>query len=395
VAHSTLTDRPKKPRTDFPLFPHRNGRWAKKVRGKSRYFGKWSEDPKGEAALNLWLDQKDDLLAGRVPRASRDGLTVHDLCNHFCRAKEQQRDAGTITHRTFLDCYGAARLVIDAFGKRRLVDDLAADDFTALHASLVKKKYNLNTLANLIQRVRVLFKFAYDNGLIDKPMRFGSVFKRPPKWQLRKLRDDLALKHGERVFEPAELRAIIDSADQPLKAMMLLGINCGFGNHDCGRLPQRALDLDAGWVNFPRPKTGNRRRCPLWPETVTAVREAMEQRPNHKSPDDEDLVFITKYGHCWAKKTQDGPVSKETTKLLKTLNLHRPGLGFYALRHTFETIGGDSRDQVAVDFIMGHVDNSMADRYRERISDERLLAVTDHVRHWLFDKRLRNKKRRK
>ena len=30
-----------------------------------RYFGPW-EDP--EVALNPWLEQKDDLLAGRVPR---------------------------------------------------------------------------------------------------------------------------------------------------------------------------------------------------------------------------------------------------------------------------------------------------------------------------------------
>src|SRR5262249_11597783 len=77
------SSKPRKPRPDFPLFPHASGRWAKKVRGKFSYFGKASDDPKGEAALKLWLDQRDDLLAGRTPRTPGDGLTVRDLCNRF------------------------------------------------------------------------------------------------------------------------------------------------------------------------------------------------------------------------------------------------------------------------------------------------------------------------
>ena len=70
--------------------------------------------------------------------------------------------------------------------------------------------------------------------------------------------------------------------------------------------------------------------------------------------------------------------------LVVSLGLHRPGLGFYALRHVFETVAGDSRDQVAVDAIMGHARDDMASVYRERIEDARLLAVTEHVRKWLF-----------
>ena len=98
MAHFTRSEKPKKPRKDFPLFPHARGYWAKKVRQKLHYFGKVADDPKGEAALNLWLDQKDDLLAGRTPRSTPgDGLTVASLCNHFLTAKEQQRDAGDIT----------------------------------------------------------------------------------------------------------------------------------------------------------------------------------------------------------------------------------------------------------------------------------------------------------
>jgi hypothetical protein len=64
VPNSTLPERPAKPREDFPLFPHRNGRWAKKV--KFEYFGKWSDDPEGDAALKLWADNKNRLLAGRA-----------------------------------------------------------------------------------------------------------------------------------------------------------------------------------------------------------------------------------------------------------------------------------------------------------------------------------------
>ena len=52
------------------------------------------------------------------------------------------------------------------------------------------------------------------------------------------------------------------------------------------------------------------------------------------------------------------------------------------------TVAGESRDQIAVNHIMGHsggAADDMPGRYRERISDERLLAVAEHVRSWLFD----------
>jgi integrase len=382
VANSTTLAKPAKPRDDFPLFPHDNGRWAKKVRGKLRYFGKWADDPKGEAAVQLWLDQKDDLLAGRTPRANRDGLTVGYLCNHFLTAKEQQRDAGDITPRSFADYFATCKTLAEAFGKTRLVDDLAADDFQALRAGFAKR-YGVHRLGNEVQRTRTVFKYGYDAGLIDRPVRFGPMFKRPARRIMRAHRQ----KNGKRMFEAAELRTIIDNAEQPLKAMILLAINAGFGNGDCGTLPLSALDLDAGWVDFPRPKTAVERRCPLWPETIKALREAIAKRPKAKAPEHAKLAFITRYGQPWAKDIADSPVTKETRKLLDDLKLYRPGLGFYALRHTFETVAGGSRDQVAVNAIMGHVDNSMADVYREGIEDKRLLDVTNHVRKWLYPRR--------
>jgi integrase len=186
------------------------------------------------------------------------------------------------------------------------------------------------------------------------------------------------------MFEADQIRQMLDAAKEPLRTMILLGVNCGFGNNDCGTLRLSALDLDKSWVTFPRPKTGINRRCPLWPETVAGLQAAIATRPAPNDDSFAHLVFLTRFGGPWAKDDPDSPVSKETRKLLDELDLHRRGLGFYALRHTFETMAGETTDQVAVDFIMGHARDDMASLYRERISDERLRAVTDYVRAWLF-----------
>jgi integrase len=374
----TKSSKPQKPYPDFPLFPHATKRWAKKIRGRFHYFGPWS-DP--QAALEKYNLQRDDLYAGRTPRLTGDGLTIRDLANRFLTAKRHLVDTRELSARTFADYHATCERIIEAFGKTRLVSDLAADDFLHLRTELAKTR-GVVALGNEVNRVRVVFKFAHDEGLIKSPVHYGSTFKRPNRKALRAARQ----ANGPRMFESVEIRKMLDAAGVQLKAMILLGINCGFGNNDVATLPLKALDLDAGWVKHPRPKTAVERRIPLWSETVAALRAVLATRPAAKDAANESLIFITRFGESWGKTTCDNPVSKETAKLLKSLGIERPGVNFYALRHTFETVGGESRDQVAVDAIMGHAPaaDDMASVYRERISDERLKAVTDHVRTWLF-----------
>src|SRR5262249_22681446 len=149
--------------------------------------------------------------------------------------------------------------------------------------------------------------------------------RRPTKKTFRMHR----AQQGAKLFTADEIRRLLVAAGVQLKAMILLGINGGFGNGDCACMPLSAVDLDGGWVNYPRPKTGINRRVPLWPETVQALRDALAKRPQPKKEEHARLFFVTKYGLSWGKETTDNPVTKETAKLLKTLHINgRQGLGF-------------------------------------------------------------------
>ncbi len=84
------------------------------------------------------------------------------------------------------------------------------------------------------------------------------------------------------------------------------------------------------------------------------------------------------------KHFQTNNLTTSFGKVLKKLELQKSGLGFYSLRRTFETVAGATKDQVVVDLVMGHADDSMASIYRQGVDDSRLIAVTDFVRNWLF-----------
>lgn len=365
---------------DFPLFPHQTGHWAKKVRGKLYYFGKVSADPKGQAALLEWDRVKEARLAGREPRPKVEGVTVGELCDRFLQAKDQLLSEGQITKRTWDDYKRVTDRIVAKFGSGRVVVDLTTEDFAALRASIAKT-YGPVSLGNEIQRCRVVFKYGIDEGLIDRPMRYGQLFKRPSKKVLRVAKAE----KGSKMIEAVDLKRLIEAADVKLKAMIYLGLNAGFGNSDCGTLPLKALDLKAGFVMYHRPKTGINRRCPLWPETVEALNAVLGKRKPPKDSDVAELVFVTKYGQAWAKDEADSPITKQFRKLLNKLKLHKPGIGFYSLRHVFRTVAAGAKDLEATRCIMGHTSGHIEEGYIEQLPDDaRLRAVTDFVRAWLY-----------
>src|SRR5262249_28278600 len=162
--------------------------------------------------------------------------------------------------------------------------DLDPDDFGKLR-EIMAARWGPHRLTNGVQYTRGVFRFAYESGLIDRPCRFGPAFRRPsPKpIPLHRAAQGPKLFAADRIRcmpdAGADTRRMLGAGAAQFGAMILRGINCAFGNNDCGTLRRAAINLDTGWIDYPRPKTGMPRRCPLWPETAAALREALAARP--------------------------------------------------------------------------------------------------------------------
>jgi integrase len=375
--------RPDKPYPDFPLGAISTGYWVKRIGGKLYYFGKWAKSENG-ALVRLPNDGTDEALrlynqhVNGAP-AEDGGFTVRDLCNHFLTSKTNKLKSGELAKRTFAEYEQITDILFAQFGRDRQVDSLKAIDFETLRAKLAER-WGPVRLGNAVQRVKTVFKYAYDAGLIEKLPRYGD-FKKPSDKVLRKNRNE----GGEKIFTAAEIRQMLDAGSVPMRAMILLGVNGALGNSDCGELPHRALDLDGGWVTFPRPKTGVKRRAALWPETIEALKLALAERPEPKDKAHAGLVFITKHGRPWAAEGSADSVTQETGKILRRLHINgRRNLGFYALRHSFRTAADVTHDLTAIRLIMGHTDSSIDGNYTHGVYDDRLRKVADVVRAWLF-----------
>jgi integrase len=175
---------------------------------------------------------------------------------------------------------------------------------------------------------------------------------------------------------------MLEHSNSTQQAMILLGVNSALGNSDIADLKTANINLQKGWLDYPRAKTEVARRCPLWPETVAAITKSMQQRP--KSPD--GLVFVSIHGNDYRDDKRTGwRVTGEFRQIRERIGI-ADGRGFYSLRRTFQTIAEECGDLVAVRAIMGHADreDDMSARYRQRITDERLQRAVDTVRAWLL-----------
>jgi integrase len=371
-------------RKRFPLWQHKaSGQWCKKVAREFLYFGRVKDD-----ALREYGKYLADPVGWRSGRDRPAGdLTIRNLFNLFLHNKRQLVNTGELAPSTWGEYFAAGDRVIGVLGPSRVVAALTPDDFARLRTKAAATLGPV-ALGKFIQLFRTMLRWGYENRHLETPTRFGSSFDKPTRRVLRVERN----RRGSKMILAATCRTLLEKADVPLRAQILLALNCGYGQTDLSNLTRTMLAVRAGWADFPRSKTGTARRAPLWRESIDALSAVEAERPDPADEGDRDAVFLTPHGHRLVRfRDKDGAgrghvldaVAHSFAKLAKRCGVKA---SFYNLRHVHRTIADGAKDQPACDVLMGHVSPGMSSVYREHVADDRLVAVTEYVRTWLLAK---------
>lgn len=355
--------KPPKPYPDFPLTPHNNGQWCKKIKGNLYYFGTW-DDPAGALA------EYEKSIADPHFTAQA-AITLMDLCNAFMTHKEEQASAGEILEATWSEYDRVCKRLMKILGKTLPLENLGPAHFQYLRAELGKEIAAATTLKNEITKLRVLFAWAYDAGHVEQPLRYREALKRPPLRLMREARNTTE----KLLFKQKEICALLEHASGFMKPAIYLGINAGLGNRDVCEVTWESIHGD--WLDFPRPKNAVKRRAWLWPETVKALEDWRKESP-------ESLwVCCGERGQQLGQgKSNNTPIGHLMEPIIEAAEVAKAGRGFYTLRHTYRTVADAVNDQPAIMMTMGHADQSISATYRHKISDKRLKAVAEFVRKW-------------
>jgi integrase len=357
-------NKPKWPyRSETILTPAPNGQWMKKHKGRPHYFGVWA-DP--GAALMRWREQWPMIVAGHQPKASlaRHAAFGEALCA-FLDSKHKEYERGDLAWPSFRDYRTLAKRLLASIPRSRPVAALGPHDFARVLADA--SGLSATTRASLVYKTGAIVKWV--NAQCGVTIEVGEGFQAPPR---RAIRRQLNQSRGGKALEPNSIHRMLQVASPQMRAIMLLGINGGYGNADIAKIESSHVNLDGNLIDYYRGKTEAKRIVPLWTETADAIREVFKPR--------QRLLFVGKTGRPLT--------SRGTHDICRVMAEVRTASGvtatFYQFRYTFATVAAEVGDDHAMKLIMGHTIDGMSEGYIQRFPRERIERVVQHVHDWLY-----------
>ena len=171
------------------------------------------------------------------------------------------------------------------------------------------------------------------------------------------------------VFTPAEAKALMGKAREPVRLLILLALNCGMTQSDISDLHPDEVDWEAGRLRRKRSKTAHHKNAPeveylLWPETFELLKRLRSSDPDH--------VLVTKSGRPWVDRK-----ARNTDSVRTEFDKLEARLPFKHLRKTSATtLGGHPEFRAYAQYFLGHAPETVADTHYVRPSRERFdLAI--------------------
>lgn len=172
-------------------------------------------------------------------------------------------------------------------------------------------------------------------------------------------------------LEEAEIRAMLDSVDPQARnarrdyALLLFLYNTGARAQEVVDLQLDDLSLQSVYQVQLTGKGGKQRNCPLWPETVAALEQALQQRPPHAR--ESTSVFLNAKGEPLTRFGLRYIVRKYAAKAaLRCPSLKSKKTGPHTIRHaTAMALLQATHDITVVKDWLGHADVNTTHGYVE------------------------------
>ncbi len=209
----------RKTRSDkFLLTLHPTGQYCKKIKGKMYYFG---TDKK--QTLERYLDQATYIHGGRnlIQKASNGHMTLKELCDLYLQYQHSKVPANDLTPKHHNDQISSLSKFMSFLGQSRKIKNISTLDLQNYKRKLQGAYGSVCRLNLHISIMKAMFHWARENDTLENIPNIDAISRGK-------------IVHQERfTFNSEQINELLSASDVKMRAMIWLGLNCGFGCTDC------------------------------------------------------------------------------------------------------------------------------------------------------------------